>query len=62
MDKPFFVMLNNQKGTRLVPMADPENELMMYATKEEAEEAAKHTFYGEHFGYEIHEAGVCCHL
>ncbi len=60
MEKPFFVMLNNQKGNRLVPMMDPEYELMMYATKDEAEAAAKQTFYGEHFGYEVHEAGCGC--
>ena len=57
MTKPFFAMLYNQAGTRLVPMCDPEGELLMYATVEEAAHAAQRTAYGEHFGYDIYEAG-----
>lgn len=38
-------------------MCDPEGELMMYATREEAAHAAQRTVYGEHFGYDIYEAG-----
>jgi hypothetical protein len=57
MDKPFFVMLYNQKGDRLVPMVDPDNELYMYATYDEARTAAKHTLYGDKFGYEVFAEG-----
>ncbi len=46
-------MLHNQKHTRLVPMADPEGELMMYETRAECEKAATNTLYGQEFGYEI---------
>lgn len=57
MEKPFFAMLYNQSGTRLVPMCDPEGELYMYSTREDAALAAGRTAFGEHFGYEIYEAG-----
>ena len=53
MEKPYFAMLHNQKHTRLVPMADPEGELMMYETRSECEQAATNTLYGQEFGYEI---------
>jgi hypothetical protein len=53
MEKPYFAMLHNQKHTRLVPMADPEGELMMYETRAECEKAATNTLYGQEFGYEI---------
>jgi len=57
MGKSYFAMLYNQPGTRLVPMCDPDGELLMYATREEAAHAAQRTAYGEHFGYDIFEAG-----
>ena len=57
MEKPFFAMLYNQSGTRLVPMADPEGELMMYPDIESATTAAEHTLYGSEFGYDIYKAG-----
>lgn len=57
MDKPYFVMLHNQRHDRLVPMADPEGELYMYATREEAAEAATRTWFGEHFGFEVFREG-----
>lgn len=57
MQKPYFVMLYNQSGSRLVPLLDESGMLAMYATVEEAKHAAKRTVFGEHFGYDIFEAG-----
>lgn len=51
-------MLYNQSGTRLVPLNDPAGDLMMYATREEAATDAQRTAFGEHFGYDIFEAGM----
>ena len=56
MDKPFFVMLFNQKGTRLVPLVDPDGQLMMYETAAEARGAAENSLMGERFGYLIYSA------
>lgn len=57
MQKPYFVMFYNQFGTKLVPMLDKNDELIMFSTYEEAKFAASKTAFGEHFGYDIYEAG-----
>lgn len=57
MKTPFFVMLYNQSGTKLIPMLDSDGNLAMYLTREEAVHAAQRTLFGEHFGYDIYEAG-----
>lgn len=58
MEKPYFVMLFTQNGDRLVPMADPENVLYMFDTHQEADAAARQTFYGMHCGFQIHCANT----
>jgi hypothetical protein len=55
--KPYFVMLWNQKQTRLVPLRDENDELMMFSTVYGAIEAARETGFGAAFGYDIFEAG-----
>jgi len=60
MEKPYFVMLYNQRGDRLVPMLEDMGELAMYASFEEAESAAELNPMGQSFGYDIFQAGCGC--
>ena len=57
MEKPYFVMLYNQKGTRFIPLTSPADQLEMFATPEQARDAAEGSLFGSRFGYEIFEAG-----
>ncbi len=59
MKEPFFVMLHNQKSTKLIPLMGGVNgdELAMYRTFLQAEDAAESNLIGAAFGYEIFEAG-----
>ena len=60
MDKPYFVMLNNQQGTRLVPLVDGE-ELAMFPTADKAIEAAEKNLMAINFGYEVFKFGEGVH-
>lgn len=57
MNKKYFVIFNTQKGVAILPMVDRENVMMTYATFAEATNAAKNTFYGQHFGFEVFKLG-----
>lgn len=57
MEKPYFVMLWNQKCTLLVPMTEENGELAMFLTEEEAFAAGKENHMGKHFGFDVFEAG-----
>lgn len=52
----FFVMLNHP-SERYVPMVWAENEIAKFNTQEDAEEAARDSSLGTHFGYEIFQIG-----
>lgn len=53
----FFVLLLCANGNP-VPMTNPDsNQLDFFATEEEARTAAKTSFYGNHYGYEIFQMG-----
>ena len=57
---PFFVMLNHPSCPgNYIPMDCGEHdfELARFATKEEAEAAAKNSVFGEAFGYEVFQIG-----
>lgn len=57
---PFFVMLNHPSCPgNYLPMGCGEHdfELARFATKDEAEKAAKESVLGENFGYEVFEIG-----
>jgi len=57
---PFFVMLNHPScAGNYTPMdcGDNDFELARFATKEEAEKAARNSALGENFGYEVFEIG-----
>lgn len=60
MEKPYFVMLLNQDGSRLIPMlsADDDGQLAMFGTVDEAELFGKNNPLGKAFGYEVHESGM----
>lgn len=60
MDKPFFVMMYNQKGDYAETIVDDNNETMFWHTKGEAEEAMRGHVYAEAFGFEVHEMGSDC--
>lgn len=57
MNKPYFVMLHNQKATTFVPLMNENNELLMFETYPKAEVAAENTLFGREFGYEIFKEG-----
>ena len=57
---PFFVILNHPSCTgNYTPMdcGDNDFELARFATKEEAEDAARNSVLGGNFGYEVFEIG-----
>jgi len=56
MKEQFFVMLHNQNDTKLLPLMAGE-ELAMYRTFLQAEDAAEANPFGAACGYEIFEAG-----
>ena len=60
MDKPFFIMMYNQKGTVAMPITDSDNDdqVAFYATEEEALDAMDGHIYAEAFGFEIFEMGT----
>jgi hypothetical protein len=61
MEKPFFIMMYNQRGNYAMPMLDSESgdddEVKFFPTYEEAEECAKDHTYCKAFGYQIFEMG-----
>jgi hypothetical protein len=54
----FFIMMNNQKGTTIMPIVDGDEEVMLFETEEEAEEIASLHPFCKAFGYEIFERGT----
>jgi hypothetical protein len=50
----FFVMLRYPKGFP-IPMVDEEEDIKLFGTREEADNAGKRNMFGETFGYEIYE-------
>jgi len=50
----FFVMIRHQKGFPM-PMVDENEDVKLFDTREEAEEAGKKNLFGETFGYEVYE-------
>lgn len=57
LEKPYFVMLYNQKGDRVVPLTDDNGEVRMFADEDDAYKTANVTFYGSNFGFDIFEMG-----
>lgn len=50
----YFVMLNHPNpSVPAVPMVHEDDEVAFFMTKEEAEEAAKNSFLGEGYGFEV---------
>jgi len=58
MEKPYFVMLYNQSGDRLVPMLEDTGELAMYASAAEARADADANPMGKAFGYIVYSANT----
>ena len=58
MEKLYFVMINNQDGTLIMPMVDTEDQqVALFDTPWEAREAAQGNRMATAFGYEIFERG-----
>jgi len=55
-EKPYFVMLNTQKGD-YVPLMFEDLEMAQFETEKEANDCAKNTLFGETFGYEVFGIG-----
>lgn len=59
MEKPFFIMIHNQRGTAVMPMTDAEkdDEVAMFETVHEATEAANNHDMCIAFGWDLFQAG-----
>ena len=57
MTRPYFVMLTNQDGTRIVPLVDEEGDLVMFSHWIAADEAGRTSLMGSAFGYEVFKQG-----
>lgn len=54
----FFVMMNNHKGDLIMPLVDDDQNVMLWATADEARDAADANPFASHFGFEIFERGT----
>lgn len=57
MEKPFFIMMFNQRGDYASPATEDNGDVMLWHTAGEAEEAMRGHIYAEAFGYEVHKLG-----
>jgi len=48
----------NQKGTKIIPIEEENDEVKLYDSYEDADEEMKEHFYAKNFGYEIFEISV----
>jgi hypothetical protein len=53
----FFVMLRMQNGATPLIFADDQIHMMFFDTAKKARAAAKKSFFGDHFGFEIFKLG-----
>jgi hypothetical protein len=53
-DLGFFVMIRHPRGHPMV-MVDEEEDVKLFQTREQAEDAGKKNFFGETFGFEVYE-------
>ena len=53
MKRPYFVMLKHPNGEYFLPLVNDENEVIQFATEDEAKERAESTWMGSDVGYEI---------
>ena len=52
----FFVILNGKYGFP-IPLTNDAEELILFATKSEADSQAQNTIFGSNFGYEVFRRG-----
>lgn len=57
MEKPFFVMMWNQAGDRIVPLTTGDDEIMQYASAEEAKADMSDHPFAQAMGFEVFEMG-----
>lgn len=57
MKKPFFIMLHKPRGNGVTPMTDDDDGIAMFATVEEATEAAHNSDYATAYGWDLFQAG-----
>lgn len=54
MDKPFFIMMYNQAGTRAMPITEGDDgDVAFYSSYKEAFDVAENHTFCKAFGYEI---------
>jgi hypothetical protein len=58
MNKPYFVMVHNQRGTAVLPMVEESGEVSMFASVTEAVDAANENDMAIAFGYDVFMAGA----
>lgn len=61
IDKPFFVILNHQKGGIYLPLLSTDENLKMFASKIDATVAGNENPLGSKFGFEVFELGGGLH-
>ena len=54
----WFVMMYSQKGTHVMPLVDDDDEVMLWETEGEANDAAKDNLYANAFGFQAYEVGA----
>jgi hypothetical protein len=54
----FFIMMNNQKRTHIMPIVDRQGEVVLFPTEAEAIECGKENPYAFNFGFEVFEQGT----
>jgi hypothetical protein len=50
----FFVIIRHQKGHPMM-MVDENEDVQLFTTREDAEDAGKKNLFGETYGYEVYE-------
>jgi len=58
----FFIMMETQKGDKILPLVDDFDDPVLFETEEEAHRCAKEHDFCVAFGYEVFERGTgsCC--
>jgi hypothetical protein len=57
MDETYFVMIHNQKGNKILPLVDENDEVCMFGSIKTADHTAKRNIAAQAFGYEIFRVG-----
>lgn len=57
LEKPYFIMLHHQRGGGVTPLMDKDDNVAMFATVEEATDAASSQIMAQAFGWDLFAVG-----